>query len=93
MRISIVIPLFCEEMGLPGLHFRLEKVVSTLPEFQWEYIFVNDGSRDGSMDVLKDLAQKDPKTKVLDLSRNFGKEVALSAGVNATRCSTGRASW
>ena len=53
-----------------------------MPQFEWEYIFVNDGSPDNSFEVLKSLAKADRKVKVLDFSRNFGKEVALSAGAH-----------
>lgn len=53
-----------------------------LSEYNWEYVFVNDGSPDNSMQVLRAMASEDPKVKVLDLSRNFGKEIALTAGVH-----------
>jgi dolichol-phosphate mannosyltransferase len=80
--IAIVIPVYREEKNLNVLHSRLESVTTKLNQFSWQYIFVNDGSPDSSFKVLCDLAKKDNKTKVIDLSRNFGKEVALSAGVH-----------
>jgi dolichol-phosphate mannosyltransferase len=60
----------------------LEGVISSLPQFDWEYIFINDGSQDHSFEVLKKLVGKDEKVKVLDFSRNFGKEIALTAGAH-----------
>ena len=81
-KISIVVPVYREEKILESLYQRIEKVISSLPEYDWQYVFVNDGSPDQSLQVLKSLASKDTKVKVIDFSRNFGKEVALSAGVH-----------
>lgn len=83
MKISVVVPIYCEEKNIFTLYQRLEEVVSSLPDIHWEYVFVNDGSPDHSISVLRRLAQSDSKVKVIDLSRNFGKEVALTAGVHA----------
>jgi dolichol-phosphate mannosyltransferase len=80
-KITIVIPVYCESQGLKALYGRLQKVISLLPEYSWEYIFVNDGSTDNSLDVIGELCNIDPKVKAIDLSRNFGKEIALTAGV------------
>jgi len=81
-RIAIVVPVFREAASLRALYERLEGVTKKIPEFTWEYVFVNDGSPDNSYEVLMDLASLDSKIKVLDLSRNFGKEIALTAGVH-----------
>lgn len=81
-RIAIVIPVYREAASLERLYQRLESVTGTLGGIAWEYIFVNDGSPDHSLDVLRLLAQHDDKVKVIDLSRNFGKEIALTAGVH-----------
>jgi len=83
--ISIVIPVYNEAKNLPNLHMRLEAITSSLPSFDWEYIFVNDGSSDNSLEVLKKLAHTDKKLKVLDFSRNFGKEIALTAGAHEAK--------
>jgi len=84
-KISIVVPVYNEAENLFNLHSRLENVIASLPQFEWEYIFVNDGSRDRSFEVLKKLASKDQNVKVLDFSRNFGKEIALTAGAHEAR--------
>jgi dolichol-phosphate mannosyltransferase len=81
-KIAIVVPVYREALGLLTLYERLEKVTSQLQQFVWEYIFVNDGSPDNSFEVLAGLARQDQKIKALDLSRNFGKEIALTAGVH-----------
>lgn len=65
------------------LYGRLENVSKLLNGYEWEYIFINDGSTDRSYEELQKLAASDRKVKVLNFSRNFGKEVALSAGVQA----------
>ena len=80
--IAIVVPVFREQGNLVSLFKRLELVVSGMPDYKWEYIFVNDGSPDDSLEVLRGIASNNPSVKVLDLSRNFGKEIALTAGVH-----------
>lgn len=79
--IAIVVPVFREAKALPPLFDRLSKVALSMPQYQWSYIFVNDGSPDNSFEVLASLAGQHPNISVLDFSRNFGKEIALSAGV------------
>lgn len=83
MKISVVVPIYREEKTIPALYKRLEQVTAPLRDIRWEYVFVNDGSPDNSILVLKQLAQTDSKVKVIDFSRNFGKEVALTAGIHA----------
>lgn len=82
--IAIVVPVYREAGNLPHLYERLETVIRQLSQYGWEYIFVNDGSSDDSMQVLRGLARLDKRIKVIDFSRNFGKEIALTAGVQAT---------
>ena len=81
-KISIVIPVFNEAGNIFNIHSRLEGVTNSLPQFEWEYIFINDGSSDCSFDILKSLASTDIKAKLIDFSRNFGKEIALTAGAH-----------
>ena len=90
-KISVVIPVHCEETNLITLYGRLNEIAYTLADLEWEYIFVNDGSSDGSLTILSQLASEDYKVKVIDLSKNFGKEATLTAGLqacsgNATIC-------
>ena len=77
--VSIVIPVYGEAKNLPLLVDALDRV--TGGRHRWEYLFVNDGSPDDSLEVLHRLAAVNPRIRILDLSRNFGKEAALSAGL------------
>jgi len=79
--LSVVVPVYGEEAVLPEFHRRLGAVLDRLP-VDAEIIYVNDGSRDGSMALLATLHETDPRVAVVDLSRNFGKEVAMSAGLD-----------
>jgi glycosyltransferase involved in cell wall biosynthesis len=82
--LSVVIPAFNEESGLAEFHRRLSNVMEKLG-LQWEAIYINDGSRDGTLAVLRKLRMGDPHIGILDLSRNFGKEIAMTAGLDHAR--------
>lgn len=79
--ISIVVPAYNEQAVLPEFQKRLAEVMAPLP-FRWEVIYVNDGSRDATLAVLHDLKAQYPQVGIVDLSRNFGKEIALTAGLD-----------
>lgn len=79
--ISIVVPAYNEQEVLPEFHRRLIDVMSALP-YDWEVVYVNDGSRDGTLQVLRELQSRSPHVALVDLSRNFGKEIALTAGID-----------
>jgi dolichol-phosphate mannosyltransferase len=79
--ISVVAPVFNEHSTLPELHRRLTDVLGTLGPY--EIVLVDDGSSDGSWDALLELAARDPHLRLLRLSRNFGHQAALSAGLDA----------
>ena len=84
--ISIILPVYNEVKNLPPLAEKLKETVDTLSkEYEFEIIFVNDGSSDRSGTVIEDLARSDRRIKYLELTRNFGKEVALTAGINHCR--------
>jgi glycosyltransferase involved in cell wall biosynthesis len=80
--LSIVVPVYNEEAVLPDFHRRLAGVLDALAA-DAEVIYVNDGSRDGTMALLAELHRGDARVAIVDLSRNFGKEVAMSAGLDA----------
>jgi glycosyltransferase involved in cell wall biosynthesis len=82
--LSVVAPVYNEEDVLPELHKRLAKVIDALGSTT-EIIYVNDGSGDGSLALLYQLHGADPRVAVLNLSRNFGKDIALSAGLDYSR--------
>ena len=78
--ISILVPSYNEAQSLELLHKEIVRVISTLENYKWEILFVNDGSRDNTMEVIKGLREKDGRISYVDLSRNFGKENAMLAG-------------
>src|SRR5262249_35246082 len=80
--ISVVIPVYNEEKNVPLLYERISNVFAQLPNYDYEIIFVNDGSSDTSLSAINHAAQASPKVRVLDFSRNFGKESALTAGIH-----------
>lgn len=79
MTISLIIPCYNEEEALPIFYEETKKVLEGM-ECDHELIFVNDGSKDGTLSILKELATKDEKVVYLSFSRNFGKEAAMYAG-------------
>ena len=79
-KISILIPCYNEEQSLPLLYPELVKLMSDNPDYEWELMFVNDGSKDDTLSVLQRLRQQDSRVNYVDLSRNFGKEAAMLAG-------------
>ncbi|MFH1755345.1 MAG: glycosyltransferase family 2 protein [Candidatus Latescibacterota bacterium] len=82
--ISIVIPVYNEEESLGELHDKLEEVMHALRQ-DYEYIFVDDGSVDGSIGVLRELHSRSARVNVISFRRNYGKSAALSAGFKAVR--------
>ena len=79
MLLSIIVPCFNEQESLPLFYDKITEVLGGV-EGEYELLFVNDGSRDGTMDVLRSLAEKDGHVTYLSFSRNFGKEAAMYAG-------------
>jgi polyisoprenyl-phosphate glycosyltransferase len=82
--LSVVVPCFNEEAGIGAFHRCLAGVMDKLGE-TWELIYVNDGSCDATLRLMQELHRADPHVAVVNLSRNFGKEVALTAGLDHTR--------
>ncbi|KAA9331864.1 glycosyltransferase family 2 protein [Adhaeribacter soli] len=81
--ISVIIPIYNEEKNIFNLYERLTGVMQTLGE-NYEFVFVNDGSRDNSFALIKTLADRDEKVKFINFSRNFGHQIAVSAGLDHT---------
>lgn len=84
IRLSVVVPVYNEHEVLGEFHRRLSAVLGTIPA-DVEIVYVNDGSRDDSISVLNQLRTADSRVTLIDLSRNFGKEIALSAGLDYAR--------
>ncbi|MFV0561140.1 MAG: glycosyltransferase family 2 protein [Enterococcus sp.] len=83
MKISIVVPCFNEEEALP-IFFKETEKIKQIVSHEFEYIFINDGSKDRTLDSMRELAQKYPYVRYISFSRNFGKESALYAGLQAS---------
>lgn len=81
-KLTILIPVYNEQECLEMLYQRLVNVADKLEEVETEFLFVNDGSRDDSLQIIKRLQRSDKRVALLDLSRNFGKEVAMTAGID-----------
>lgn len=82
--ISIIIPVYNEEQVLPLFHTRLGRVLDTIQQ-KTEIIYINDGSKDHSLSILRTLQRNDQRVAFLNLSRNFGKEAAMTAGLDYAR--------
>src|SRR5688572_233910 len=82
--ISVVLPVFDEERILPLLHQRLTAVMTSM-NVSYELVLVNDGSRDRSWARLLEMANTDPHVRAVNLSRNFGHQVAITAGIELAR--------
>lgn len=78
--ISLVIPAYQEEKTLPDMVLSTEKVLQSL-SYDYEIIVINDGSTDHTWDIIKKLCQSNSRIRGLNMSRNFGKEIALTAGL------------
>jgi polyisoprenyl-phosphate glycosyltransferase len=78
--IAIVIPVFNEEAVLPELGARLSAIFDAHPDCRWRAVLVDDGSRDGSGRLIREMAERDERFETVELSRNFGFQAALSAG-------------
>lgn len=79
--IDIVVPCYNEEEVLPLFVEETNKVIDTIPDYRFRYILVNDGSRDGTLGVMRALAERFESVKYISFSRNFGKESAMYAGL------------
>lgn len=84
-KISIIVPCYNEEQTIPLFYEEITKVANTMNNVEFEYLFINDGSKDKTLPILRDLSKKDEKVRYISFSRNFGKEAGMYAGLeNAT---------
>ena len=84
LKVDVVIPIYNEEENLPELHRRLVEVCDSLGENVWKVLYVNDGSGDDSINIMRRQCNQDPRFSVIDLSRNFGHQPAIAAGLAHT---------
>ena len=81
-KISIIIPAYNEEESLPFLYERLERLMDSISNYEFEILFVNDGSKDNTLNLIKEYREKDNRISYVDFSRNFGKEIGMIAGLD-----------
>jgi polyisoprenyl-phosphate glycosyltransferase len=81
--ISIVVPCYNEEEVLPAAHERISKAMQSLDVFDYELIYVDDGSRDKTPQIMRELQSSDQRVRVIRFSRNFGHQIAVTAGLDA----------
>ena len=79
--ISIIIPCFNEEEAIPVFYEEMKKIVNEMKEVDFEFVFIDDGSKDKTLSILKELNKKDKKVHFRSFSRNFGKEAGMLAGL------------
>lgn len=80
-KLSIIVPCYNEQEALPHLYEELKKVSIEMEEQEFEFLFINDGSKDDTLKVIIEMANKDRRIKYFSFSRNFGKEAAMYAGL------------
>lgn len=81
-KISIIVPAYNEEEALPYLFERLNKFMDHMSNYEFEILFVNDGSRDNTINLIRSYREQDPRYCYVDFARNFGKEIAMMAGLD-----------
>ena len=84
-KISIIVPCYNEEQAIPFFYEEITKIAKELDKYDFEFIFVNDGSKDKTITIVKDYAKKDNRVKFIHFSRNFGKEAAMLAGLELSK--------
>ena len=84
-RVSVVVPCYNEEESLPIFYKEIDRISKDMKEVVFEFLFINDGSRDKTLEILRNMAKKDDRVRYISFSRNFGKEAGMWAGLeNAT---------
>ena len=83
-KVTLLIPVYNEEAMLPALYQRLIELINRNDTYEWEILFINDGSSDQTLDVIRQLRQTDNRVNFVNLSHNFGKEIAMLAGFDYT---------
>jgi len=80
-KISVVVPCYNEEESLPAFYEEINRVSETMKKTNFEFIFINDGSKDNTLNILREYAKKDKRVRYISFSRNFFKEAGLYAGL------------
>lgn len=84
-KLSVIVSCYNEKEALPYFYEEITKVAKEMKELEFEFLFVNDGSKDDTLKILKELSEKDKRVRYISFSRNFGKEAAMYAGLENAR--------
>ncbi len=80
-KISVVVPMYCEEKMVDEFYKKITEILNDIKNYEYEIICVNDGSKDRTLELLKNIAEKDKKLKIISFTRNFGHQNAVTAGL------------
>ena len=80
-KVSVIVPMYYEEEVAEECYKRLKRVLESINNYNYELIFINDGSKDKTLSILMDIANKDKNVKIISFSRNFGHQCAVTAGL------------
>ena len=80
-KISVIVPMYNEELVIEECYKRLKENITKLKKYDYELIFINDGSKDKTLEKIKELAKQDTNLKIVSFSRNFGHQAAVTAGL------------
>lgn len=83
--LSIIVPCYCEEEALPDFWKEINKITDTMQNVDFEFLFIDDGSKDNTKQILRNLAKQDSRVRYVSFSRNFGKEAAMYAGLKHSK--------
>ena len=81
-KITVIVPTYNEEETISILYDRMNKLMNSMSDYKFELLFINDGSKDKTLDIIKLLRKQDNRICYVDFSRNFGKEIAMMAGLD-----------
>ena len=84
-KITILIPAYNEEEALPLLYDRVKRIMDEVSNYEFELLFVNDGSTDNTLNIIKELKENDNRISYVDFARNFGKEIGIIAGLDYSK--------
>ena len=80
-KISVVVPCYNEQESLPLFYKEINKISNEMETVEFEFMFINDGSKDKTLELLRDLSKEDKRVRYISFSRNFGKEAGMYAGL------------
>jgi len=80
--VTLIVPVYCEEEVIEECYKRIKSVMDSLTNYGYELIFINDGSTDNTLNILKNIAAQDKRLKIINFSRNFGHQIAITAGLD-----------